>query len=367
MKKLFSILLIILASFIVGHSQDFSIEHDGLQRTFRLHLPTGYNAEVAYPLIFSLHGVTSNGFQQEILTGFNHVADQENFIMVYPNGIDATWNIASPTGVDDVGFISALLDTLDSRYNVNLNMVYASGMSMGGFMCYRLACELSDRIAAVASVTGLHAFNPCDPPRPVPVMQVHGTEDPIVPYAGVPATIALWLEHNGCPMEPIATDLPDINKEDNSTVTYYYYGPCIDSTEVVLYSVINGEHSWPGSNFILGVTNQDIDASVEIWNFFRKFNLQGSTGIDQPGQETSYALKIYPNPAKSHFTVQIIPDASKDHSEFRLFNSVGSPAKEINAIQGNQILVNCEGLPPGLYLAELRTGGRRITKKLIIF
>jgi polyhydroxybutyrate depolymerase len=275
MKRILSFFPLLFI-FHLAHSQDYSIMHDGLQRTYRLHLPIDYNADNTYPLLFSLHGATSNGFQQEMLSGFNHIADQEHFIMVYPNGIGATWSISTTSEIDDVGFISALLDTLDSQYNINLNMVYASGMSMGGFMCYRLACELSDRISAIASVAGLHTFFPCNPPKPVPILQIHGTEDPVVPYTGVPATISQWTGHDGCPQDPVIADFPDINHEDNSTVRSYYYGPCNDSTEVILYSVIYGEHSWPGSNFILGVTNQDIDArNLEL---FQKIQ---SPGIDR--------------------------------------------------------------------------------------
>ncbi len=118
------------------------------------------------------------------------VADTAGIVVVYPNGIDETWNVSSTTGTDDVGFISALIDTVDYQYSIDLNRVFATGMSMGGFMSYRLACELSERIAAIASVTGLQAFYPCNPNRPVPILQFHGTADPVVPYAGVPATIS---------------------------------------------------------------------------------------------------------------------------------------------------------------------------------
>lgn len=365
MKKI-CLFFLIIVWFQSIQSQDFSIMHDGLERTYRLHLPLNYSDEKVYPLIFSLHGVTSNGFQQEVLTGFNLLADQEGFIMVYPNGVNAAWNIASPVGVDDVGFISALIDTLASQYSINTDMVYASGMSMGGFMCYRLACELSDRIAAIASVAGLQAFSPCNPPRPVPVMQVHGTADPVVPYAGVPSSLSPWIEHNGCPVDPVITDLPDINTEDNSTVTYYYYGLCNDSTEVVLYSVINGEHSWPGSNFMLGVTNQDIDASKEIWNFFRKFNIRGSTGFDQNILEKLPEMVISPNPASKEFTVEL-PGAMRGSFTFRLYNSSGAMVKEIDKVNEERLTVNCEALQPGLYLAELWTRNQRFTEKLVIF
>ena len=110
----------------------------------------------------NMHGLGSNAFEQEIYTDFDSVADTAGIIVAYPNGIDETWNISSITGTDDVGFISALIDTINLQYSIDLNRVFATGMSMGGFMSYRLACELSGKIAAIASVAGLQAFYPCN-------------------------------------------------------------------------------------------------------------------------------------------------------------------------------------------------------------
>lgn len=159
-------------------------------------------------------------------------------------------------------------------YDIDLNRVYSTGMSMGGFMSYRLACELSERIAAIASVTGLLAAFPCTPARPLPVLQIHGTADGTVPYSGVSSTISFWVGENNCPVSPVITNLPDINSTDASTVTKSYYGFCDDSTEVILYTVNNGGHTWPDAAINIGVTNRDFNANSEVWNFFKKYALE---------------------------------------------------------------------------------------------
>ncbi len=349
----------------VSFSQEFTLTHDSLVRSYRLHIPVDYNADSLYPLVVNMHGLGSNAWEQEVYTGFNNVADSAGFLVAYPNGLGETWNISSSSGTDDVGFISALIDTIDLAYNIDLERVYATGMSMGGFMSYRLACELSDRIAAIASVTGLQAFYPCNPGRPVPVMQFHGTADPIVPYTGVPTTINNWVNYNVCPETPVITDLPDIDTTDNSTVTKSYYGPCEESTEVILYTINGGEHTWPGAIIYIGVTNQDIKASYEIWDFFSRFTLQGSTGTkDNPGNELQ-SWNIYPNPVADFAVVElsVMPSESFD---FRIYDMTGKTVLEINNPGSQRFLIDCSLIPAGFYLSEVAAGNSRTFQKIII-
>ncbi|MCU0370918.1 MAG: hypothetical protein MUC31_05840, partial [Bacteroidales bacterium] len=353
MQKPILFLFFLLPVMIVT-GQEFSLTHDGLLRTYRLHSPAGYQADSLYPLVINMHGLGSNAFEQEFYTSFNDVADSAGFFVAYPNGIDETWNISSTGGTDDVGFISALIDTVGSEYSIDFDRVFATGMSMGGFMSYRLACELSDRIAAIASVTGLQAFYPCDPGRPVPVLQFHGTADPVVPYSGVPATIANWVDHNVCPADPIITDLPDIDTTDNSTVTISYYGLCENSTEVILYTINNGGHTWPGAFYIIGVTNQDIMASYEIWDFFSKYTLQGSTGIETETKELS-AIKFYPNPVQDIATVELNGKILQKF-DFRIFDMTGKMICERPGLMEPRFLIDCSRIPAGMYLAVLSSG-----------
>jgi len=354
-----------LITFIFAFSQEFSLTHDGLTRTYRLHIPDGYNADSLYPLVINMHGLGSNALEQEFYTAFNDVGDSAGVVIAYPNGINETWNVSSTTGTDDVGFISALIDTIDYQYNINLNRVYATGMSMGGFMSYRLACELADRIAAIASVTGLQAFYPCNPDRPVPVVQFHGTADPVVPYTGVPTTISNWVNYNLCPSTPVITDLPDIDTNDNSTVTVSYYGPCEESTEVILYTIINGEHTWPGASYIIGVTNQDIKASYEIWNFFNKYTLQGSTGLESETDVQKIACAFYPNPVKNLATVELTQKPLYQF-DFRIFDMTGKLVLEQKRMIESRFLIDCSQIPGGFYIAVLSYGTEQSYQKIII-
>lgn len=363
MKKVF-LLAITAISILISNAQEFTIIHDSLTRTYRLHLPVNYTPDTEYPLVINLHGLGSNAWEQEAYTSFNNVSDTGNFIVAYPNGIDETWNISSSGGTDDVGFISALIDTLDYLYSIDLNRVYSTGMSMGGFMSYRLACELNDRIAAIASVTGLQAFYPCTPARPVPVAQFHGTADQVVPYAGVATTINNWVNYNECPADPVITDLPDINPNDNSTVTVSYYGLCNDSSEVILYTIVGGEHTWPGAIINIGITNQDIKASNEIWAFFRKYTLQGSTKISD-NEDADIAAKFYPNPVDSYATVELETTLNGPFN-FRIMDMNGRICYHQESIDSHRFLLDCSRLHPGFYIAEFFTEKGRGYQKFLI-
>jgi polyhydroxybutyrate depolymerase len=364
MKK---ILLSVIAaiSFSISFSQEFSLIHDGLVRTYRLYIPPGYDPDSIYPLVINMHGLGSNAFEQEVYTAFDSVADTAGIIVVYPNGINETWNISTSTGTDDVGFISALIDTIDYQYNIDLDRVFATGISMGGFMSYRLACELSNRIAAIASVAGLQAFYPCNPARPVPVLQFHGTLDPVVPYSGVPTTISNWVNYDLCPSDPTITELPDIDTSDNSTVTVYHYGPCEESTEVMLYTINGGEHTWPGATIIIGITNEDIKASNEIWNFFKKFTLQGSTGMKSQTEQFGPSCRFYPNPVHNLATVEV-NNLPFSRFNFKIYDIAGNVVLEQNELTDSRFIIDCSRIKPGFYIALVSSDTFKSFQKLII-
>lgn len=364
MKKWFLFILFLTWCTLL-YSQEYSIIHNGLVRTYRLHLPAGYTSSADYPLVINMHGLGSNALEQEFYTQFNQVSDTGEFIVAYPNGLNNTWNISSVTGTDDVGFISALIDTLDALYNVDLNRVYATGMSMGGFMSYRLACELSDRIVAIASVTGLQAFYPCTPSRPVPVLQMHGTADGTVPYSGVALTIANWVGYNACPAEPLVYDLPDIDTTDNSTVTVSQYFPCDDSTEVLLYTINGGGHTWPGASFIIGVTNQDIKASGEIWNFFKKYTLEGTSSLAESYAEDAIKLSIYPNPAGDYAVIET-GGLYTGQAIMKVLDFSGKIVRLEQILIPGRYLFERKDLPGGVYVMKVETRFNISTKIFIL-
>jgi polyhydroxybutyrate depolymerase len=364
--KRFTLILAISLSAITLFPQDYSFTWDGLERTYNVHLPTGYTPDLSYPLVINMHGLGSNAFQQELYSRFSELADEEGIVVVYPNGFNNLWNVFSASGVDDVGFLSALIDTMAFHYSIDLNRVYATGMSMGGYMSHRLACQLEERIAAIASVTGLLAFSPCVPSRNMPILQIHGTDDGVVPYSGVQGTIDHWTDWNDCPDDPEVVNLPDIDTTDQSTVTVSSWFPCNDSVEVMLYTINGGDHTWPGSPPIIGVTNQDIDANVEIWNFFMNYTVLGPTDVEEnPGMEPK-TFGIFPNPARE--SVVIWPPEEDMGIEWTLniFEITGRAVFGKLLGKGDRFTISLGQMPPGIYIFELTGGSKAIRKKVIM-
>ncbi|MES2620410.1 MAG: PHB depolymerase family esterase, partial [Bacteroidota bacterium] len=230
---------------VVSQSTAHSFTFGGQTRTYRVYRPTNFNPATSLPLVLNLHGLNSNSSQQELYTQFNSLADTARCVVAYPDAINGQWNmVIGQSGVNDVGFISALIDTMNKNYNIDLGRVYSTGMSMGGYMSFRLACELSCRIAAIASVTGLlqEAITPCNPTRKMPVIQMHGTADSTVPYtntlpyASVASTLSRWKTIDGCP-NPVITAIPNTNTTDGCTAEKHYYGLCTNSTELIHYKI----------------------------------------------------------------------------------------------------------------------------------
>jgi polyhydroxybutyrate depolymerase len=286
MKKILLTLIFISSLFSIKAQTTVidSIFVGGIYRNYRLYVPSIYTGATARPLILNLHGYTSNANQQQLYSNFMPIADTANFLMVYPNGTllsgQPFWNAGmSSSLVNDIAFLNALIDSLDLTYNINLNRIYSTGMSNGGFMSHTLACELSNRITAIASVTGSifttqYGTN-CHPTRPVPVMQVHGTSDPTVPYAGnvsqnmmpVDSVVKYWVTKNGCNPTPTFSNVPNTSTTDGCTAEHYQYNGGTSGSTVELFKIIGGLHTWPGFPFGGTGTNMDINASKEIWRF----------------------------------------------------------------------------------------------------
>jgi polyhydroxybutyrate depolymerase len=238
------------------------------------------------------------------LGGFNKLSDKEGFLVVYPDGIDKHWNDgrseeetkyrAHKENIDDTRFISALIDYFIKEYNINSKSVYVTGISNGAIMSYRLACELSDKIAAIAPVDGnlsQNFFPMCSPSKPISVLAVNNVKDPLVPWNGgevtgpfgmrklgkvlsVRQTIEYWVKHNGCTPSPTITEEPDRDPKDGTRVRREEYGGGEEGTEVILYAIEGGGHTWPGAYqylpaSLIGKTSKHIDANEVIWNFFK--------------------------------------------------------------------------------------------------
>lgn len=280
-----------------------AIEVGGRERTYHLHLPPHHSKATPAPLVVALHGRggTGEGFDQSTNGQVVREADRRGYIVVFPEGIDKGWNDGRPpvsdrdrdrSGVDDVAFVSALVDRIDTDHGVDRSRVYAMGISNGGFMSLRLAIDLSDRFAAVAAVAAsvTKVMEPLVPKRPVAVVFVNGTADPLVPFGGgqvrvlgrdrgevlsTDDSVRWWVGHDRCAVSPSARALPDTATDDGATVRVEAHEGCADGSAVVLYRVEGGGHTWPGGaqylpKAVVGTVCRDIDATSEIFDFFAK-------------------------------------------------------------------------------------------------
>jgi polyhydroxybutyrate depolymerase len=279
------------------HTMVRHIVHDGIERSYRIHIPPETNEYAA--LLLVLHGGSGTAeHTEEELTKFhfNHLSNQYGFIVVYPNGIDHRWNDGRTennpvTDVDDVGFLTTLIDTITTEFDVDSERVFSTGISNGGQMSYRLACEQTDKITAIAPVvSSLHEqlYCTCSPSEPISVFIIAGTDDPLVPYDGgnitvfkktygsvysMNDTVQFWVHHNNCSPIPHIHDLPDHDSLDGCVVKSYEYSDGSNNTTVLFYSIEGGGHTWPdGGKYltekIVGRICYDFNACEHIWNFF---------------------------------------------------------------------------------------------------
>jgi polyhydroxybutyrate depolymerase len=292
--------------------------HDGITRSYTLYVPASYTPGTPAPVVLNFHGYTSTAFEQFYYGDFRAIADTAGFLIVVPMGtLDATgttyWNSGWGGTVDDIGFTSALIDEVAATYSVNLDRVYSTGMSNGGFMSYTLACSLSNRIAAIASVTGTMnegQNQTCNAQHPTPVLEIHGTADATVPYNGnlfmeaIPNVLSYWVNFNNCNTTPVVTDVPNTNLTDGCTAVHYVYSGGTNGVDVEHYEIIDGGHTWPGSIFTVGVTNNDFNASKKIWQFFLQYDINGRIQANSVADLNADEISIYPNPTTDKLAIQ---------------------------------------------------------------
>lgn len=378
MKKVsLFILLALSAQVVIGQSVVKTMMHDGIERSYRLYVPDVYTGNESVPLLFNLHGYTSNAFEQEVYGDFRPIADTANFILVHPDGTEdmsgtTFWNaFGSPSEtVDDIGFLSALIDTLAEDHNIDMSRVYSTGMSNGGFMSYTLACQLSERIAAIASVTGTMVspnLNACNCQHPMPVMQIHGTADPTVPYngnaqgfVGVEDLVDHWVDFNNCNTTATETAVPDVDMTDGCTADHFVYSGGDAGSSVELYRINGGGHTWPGSNPLIsiGVTNRDFSASTEIWRFFSQYTLDQLVSVEEELQPED-VFTVYPNPSEGEVSLRF---SERSPSEIQVFDAVGKLVfSETSQLQ----MINLELPKVGVYFLRVETDAGIFTEKLI--
>ncbi len=345
-----------------------SIKSNNIMRKFRLYVPNSYTGQ-AVPLILNLHGYTSNSTQQKQYTNFMPIADTAKFLMVFPDGKapagNQYWNAGFGGQENDVLFMSDLIDSLDLFYNIDLNSVYSCGMSNGGIMSYYLACNLPNRIAAIASVTGsmLNTWFTCAPTRPFPVMEIHGTADGTVNYNGdatfapIDSVVKKWRIHNNCNTAPITFSVPNVNTSDNSTAVNYKYVNGNMGATFELYKVTGGSHSWPGAFPVIANTNQDFNASVEIWRFFRQYKL--NQFIPNVGVQQNYLknnVRVYPNPVTEKLFVDGV-------SELKL--EVTDLLGKVIVAENTTNTIDVRILTSGIYFLNITSGTEQTVVKFI--
>jgi len=270
----------------------FTLQHDHRQRSYIVHVPPGPGP---YPVVINFHGAIGSAKGHKEWTQMDKAADRHGFIAVYPNGTGTfqTWNAGACCGyarrkqVDDVGFTLALLKDLKSKVTVDHQRIYATGISNGGMMVYRLAAEVPEQFAAIAPVAATLALPRLPMGPPIPILHIHSLDDPRVPFLGrngadpqfnfrpVEWTLAAWRKRDGCPEK---ARLDPLKRWEDHTAQKFIWGPCRHNTEIALWRLKGPGHVWPGGipNYhprALGPSTMVIDANEEIWAFFSRFTL----------------------------------------------------------------------------------------------
>lgn len=280
--------------------RDLTMVYAGLKRSYRLYVPDSLDGEPA-ALVVVLHGGGGDAERMERYTGFNRVAQREGFVVVYPQGVDKSWNDgrddpqieAQRKQIDDVGFIAALIDVVAAQANIDRRRVYVTGISNGAMMSYRLLCERAELFVGVATAIGAMPAligEGCEPSRATPLFNLMGTKDELVPYEGgqvrvfgqergevwsAKQTIAHFVSQYGCVEAPSSTSTLDVEPDDGVHIELERYGggQCPSQVHVVHARVVGGGHTWPGGSayapeFVVGATSQDVDATELFWEFF---------------------------------------------------------------------------------------------------
>jgi polyhydroxybutyrate depolymerase len=292
------------ASNKVSNSDDSGkLSDQGRLRTYYLYTPKSYNPSRPMPLVIVFHGSAGSGHSMASMTRFNDLAEKKGFVAVYPDGINHNWHVrqgSSASGIDDVSFVKALIAHLQQVRNIDSQRIYATGFSKGGILTQTLACNLSDQIAAFASVAGalpVPVKSSCQPENPISMMMINGTGDRSVHYEGdppdkrgalvsIPNTVEHWRQHDSCPATAKVRQFPPTNSPDSSgdsfvskfKVKVSHYSGCRNSSEVMLAAVVNGGHFWPGGASQDPQLNQvnrylSFNSSDQIWDFFQHHKL----------------------------------------------------------------------------------------------
>jgi len=353
-------------------AQEYSnqtLQYDGLTREYNIYVPASYDGTTSFPLLFNFHGGGDVIASQIAIADMSPIADTANFIVVYPqarqdpsDGNSFNWIPKVPGTFDDVPFISSLIDTIASNYQIDQSRIYACGYSLGGDMSFELACKLNSRIAAIGVVSRTMQANPdsfCFPEHPTGVLTILGTDDNAsqyngITYAGVEyylsaaATHSYWASHNNCDVNPtMSTVSPSVERYTWSTTSGCSY--------VEELKVIGGGHDWPGS-----FGNMTIDASEEIWQFVSRYDINGliecsTASINEHSKDN---FRVYPNPVNSELTIEM--DLSEE-IKYRIYSTIGELVSS-GKLNSNLKTIDLSSLPPNIYVLNINNHSVKLLK-----
>ncbi len=363
-KFLLSFVLICLICFdLQAQLQNF--QHDGMTRKYIHYSPE--NVPENAPLVVVMHGYTGSANDIQSYSEMNDVADEYGFAVCYPQGtsdffgqkfFNVGYDFHDDIEVDDVDFIVKLVEYLQTTHNLSAENIFATGLSNGGDMCYMLACEAANTFKAIAPVAGMMLETitvECEVENPMPVFEIHGTNDDVTYFEGdinnedgwgaypdIPTTIDFWVNANACTDLEIDT-LPNISPNDGSYVISEKHLNGINGNEVWLYKIVNGEHDWPGA-----WGNMDISASVEAWLFFERF-LSFSTATNDIFSEKE-TLVISPNPVSDLAYLQV--SENRVGEKYVVFDIEGKKIKT-GIISSTKTKISFDMLAKGLYFINV--------------
>lgn len=377
-KSIYFSLLLFFSNFLLSQQwQTATLQHSSGLREYSIYIPSNYNAQNPASLILTLHGLGDTMYNFRNI-GFSSIAETNNVIIVCPQALTdplsgTAWNSGAGytfytpnANVDDIGFISALIDKVKQDYSINANKVFACGFSMGGFMTERLAISLNNKIKLFASVAGTfgNGILPVAagaPGRPVSIAHFHGTSDATIGYTNnnfgnsVDQMINYWKTNNQSVATPVHTLLPD-TANDGYTVDHYKYTSLNNNSVIELYKVNNADHVW--------LTSQnDISYTQKIWEFFN----QNSNLLAVSNSKQEISFSVSPIPAKNYITISFPKDYSD--AELSIYDAAGRSVwtekpKIVN--QQYRLNLNSVGIKNGTYILSLKANGSTTTKKIIV-
>lgn len=373
-SKRLLLLFIFTSLFSLSHAQDYiseTVQHDGLTREYSIYVPASYDGTSDFPLLFNFHGGNDVIANWQIVADMRSMADTANFILVYPqarpdpsDGNSLNWLPKTAGTFDDVPFVSEMIDSIASEYQIDQNRIYACGYSLGGEFSYELACKLSNRIAAIGAVArtmqaDLDSY--CSPVHPTGVLTILGTDDFISPYDGLTfdgieyyisaaETHSYWSVYNNC-------DLNATMSSVSPSVERYTWSTASGCAYVEELKVLGGGHDWPGS-----FGNNTIDANEEIWQFVSSYDINGLIGCattslnEYNSDQANY--RIYPNPLNSQLKIDMVIAEVK---EYRIYSTIGELVS-IGKLDSNINTIDLSSLPPNIYILNIDNHSFKLIK-----